>query len=73
MVNLRGWRCNKTSGCLSGEIPCGLKASMLSQQTAAAKKGGDCYAIGEQAIELLFYLCFTYFSCPQINTLVICQ
>ena len=30
---------------LPGEIPCGLKASRLSQQIAAAKKGGYCYEI----------------------------
>ena len=36
MVNLRGWLCNKMCGYLPGEIPCGLKASRLSQQIAAA-------------------------------------
>ena len=36
MVNLHGWLCNNIRGCLPGEIPCGLEASRLSQQIAAA-------------------------------------
>ena len=55
-VNLRGWLCNKMSGCLPGEIPCGLKASRLSyNRLLLPQKGGDCYAIAEQAIELLLF------------------
>ena len=72
-VNLRGWLCNKISGCLPGEIPCGLKASRLINRLLLPHKGGDCYAIAEQAIELLLFICFIYSCCPQIKTLVVCH
>ena len=35
-VKLHGWLCNKISGFMPGEIPCGMKASRLSQQIVAA-------------------------------------
>ena len=46
-----------------------MKASRLSERI---EKCGDCYAIAEQAIEVLFFM-FEYFCCPQIKALVVCQ
>ena len=43
------------SGCLPGEIPCGLKGSRLNR-LLLPQKGGDCYTIAEQAIELYFFM-----------------
>ena len=59
MVNLRGWLCNKISSCLPG---CGLKASTVIVSLVKRKSrlllpqnGGNCYAMPEQAIELLMF------------------
>ena len=53
------------SGCLPGEIPCGLKASKLSQQT---QKGEDCHAIAEQAVKLLFFMFYIFLLSTDQNT-----
>ena len=54
-LNISGWLCNKMSVCLLGEIPCGLKGSRLNR-LLLPQKGGDCYTIAEQAIELYLFM-----------------
>ena len=44
---------------LPGEIPCGLLVGLVNR-LLMPQKGGDCYAIAEQAIELPFFMFYNY-------------